>query len=232
MISTLIKEARNKAGIKQVDLAEKVGISVATLIRYESGEREPKASEIKRIAKELNINVAYLFGESDTASRADDLKLFDSQIVVPIYRDIILHCGDGADNTQVDGTIEQYMPLPSETLGVKDASQVFGYYVRGNSMEAAKISDGDIVLVRTCGSWNPPHYGDPCFVRYEKDGFPVDAIKFYYPRRDGMGVTLKSAEGSGVPELSFSKDDIDHGNPNIVGVVIQVIQMHSPIAGR
>lgn len=227
-----LKKARLEAKYDQLKLAEMVGVHPLTISRYESGQREPRAQEIELIAKALNISVAYLFGESDDFSRTDDLKLFDNQVIIPIYRNITPHCGEGTDNGAIEGELEQYLPLPADYVGTKEASQLYGLYVDGNSMEAARIADGNIAIIRKCDDWFSPGYGDPCYVQYERDGFMVDAIKFYYPKRDGSSVTLRSAEGSGVRELTFDHDDIICGNPNILGVVIGVVEFHKPVRGR
>jgi len=55
-----IREWRKKRGLTQEKLAELVDIHVNTLLRWEYGKREPKASEIQKIAKALDITEAEL----------------------------------------------------------------------------------------------------------------------------------------------------------------------------
>ena len=59
-----IKMLREKLGISQYELAQKVGISQVCLCRYETGERSPSYQILKRIANELDCTVDYLIGES------------------------------------------------------------------------------------------------------------------------------------------------------------------------
>lgn len=61
---TRIKMLREKLGLSQLELAQMVGISQVCLCRYESGERSPSYTILKRIATELNSTVDYLIGES------------------------------------------------------------------------------------------------------------------------------------------------------------------------
>jgi|GEM_PF-1674753 len=61
-----IREARKSHGWNQTTLAGKVGITLQTISRWEKGEREPKAGELKRIASALGVSIAYLMGEEDT----------------------------------------------------------------------------------------------------------------------------------------------------------------------
>ena len=53
---------RRKAGLKQTELAEEIGLSNITLSRYESGERQPRAEDIKKICAALHCTPNDLLG--------------------------------------------------------------------------------------------------------------------------------------------------------------------------
>lgn len=55
-----IKEARVKAKLTQEKLAQKAGISVFTLQKYESGDRNPKIESLQKIANALGISITQL----------------------------------------------------------------------------------------------------------------------------------------------------------------------------
>ena len=55
-ISGNIRTLRKKAGITQIDLAERLGISIATLRRWEAGETAPTGLKIHELAKILKVN--------------------------------------------------------------------------------------------------------------------------------------------------------------------------------
>ncbi|MBR0151867.1 MAG: helix-turn-helix transcriptional regulator [Synergistaceae bacterium] len=55
-----IREWRKKRGLTQEQLAEMANIHVNTLLRWEYGTREPKASELQKLAKILNCTEAEL----------------------------------------------------------------------------------------------------------------------------------------------------------------------------
>lgn len=55
-----IKEWRKKRGLTQEKLAELVDIHPNTLLKWEYGTREPRASEIQRLAKALGVTEAEL----------------------------------------------------------------------------------------------------------------------------------------------------------------------------
>lgn len=56
-----LREAREKKGLSQVEIAKKAQIDVRQYQRYEYGEREPRASLVVRLAKILGITVEELF---------------------------------------------------------------------------------------------------------------------------------------------------------------------------
>ena len=49
-----IREERKKAGLTQGELAERIGVTSATITRYEKGQREPNYSQLLKIEKVLN----------------------------------------------------------------------------------------------------------------------------------------------------------------------------------
>ena len=55
-----IKEARIKAKLTQEKLAQKAGISVFTLQKYESGDRNPKIESLQKIATALGSSITQL----------------------------------------------------------------------------------------------------------------------------------------------------------------------------
>lgn len=55
-----IKAARNKAGLKQSELAEKLGVAVITIGQYERGKRQPRLEQLRRIAIALGTTVSEL----------------------------------------------------------------------------------------------------------------------------------------------------------------------------
>jgi transcriptional regulator with XRE-family HTH domain len=49
----VIRYFREKAGMTQGELAKKVGLSLMTISRYETGKRNPCVNDLKRIARAL-----------------------------------------------------------------------------------------------------------------------------------------------------------------------------------
>lgn len=60
-----LKEKRLEAGLTQVELAKKAGVTTRTVQNYELGNRKPANMEvIQRIADALNTTTEYLLGSS------------------------------------------------------------------------------------------------------------------------------------------------------------------------
>ena len=55
-----IREWRKQRGLTQEKLAELANVHVNTLLRWEYGTREPKVSELQRLAQVLNVTEAEL----------------------------------------------------------------------------------------------------------------------------------------------------------------------------
>ena len=53
-VSANIRQLRKKAGLTQIELADKVGVSIATLRRWEAGETSPTGARIIELANLLD----------------------------------------------------------------------------------------------------------------------------------------------------------------------------------
>lgn len=57
---SLIRAARIAAGMTQQQLADALGIAQQSVARWETGEREPRVSTLRRIAAVLGCNLSAL----------------------------------------------------------------------------------------------------------------------------------------------------------------------------
>ncbi len=58
---TAIKRLRERAGLTQAQLAEKVGASQSAVALWETGARMPRADKLPKLAEVLGCSVADLF---------------------------------------------------------------------------------------------------------------------------------------------------------------------------
>ncbi|MBR5439768.1 MAG: helix-turn-helix transcriptional regulator [Clostridia bacterium] len=60
-----LKEERKSFNLTQREMANKLGITQPSYIRYENGTAEPSLENLVKIADILNISVDYLLGRAD-----------------------------------------------------------------------------------------------------------------------------------------------------------------------
>lgn len=63
--SKRLKDLRKQAGLTQVDVAEKLGISQPAYASWERGVKKPTQENLIKIAQVLNVSVDYLVGNSE-----------------------------------------------------------------------------------------------------------------------------------------------------------------------
>lgn len=63
--SERLKKLRKDAGLTQVDVADKLGISQPAYASWERGVKRPTQDNLVKIAQVLNVTVDYLVGNSD-----------------------------------------------------------------------------------------------------------------------------------------------------------------------
>lgn len=68
-ISSNIRMLRKKAGLTQIELAEKLGVSIATLRRWEAGETAPNGTRIIELSTLLNISPDEIVSENENTER-------------------------------------------------------------------------------------------------------------------------------------------------------------------
>lgn len=69
--SERLKKLRKDAGLTQVDVAEKLGISQPAYASWERGIKKPTQENLIKIAQILNVSVDYLVGNSE--EKVDEL---------------------------------------------------------------------------------------------------------------------------------------------------------------
>lgn len=67
-----IREARERAGFTQEELASKLGVAPNTLHGYEAGKHDPKSVTLTKIAKVCGVTTDYLLGLADEPEASFD----------------------------------------------------------------------------------------------------------------------------------------------------------------
>lgn len=64
--SKRIKDLREDHDMTQDELADKLGVSKRTLVRYESGKSEPTISSLIILSSLFDVSIDYIVGAKDT----------------------------------------------------------------------------------------------------------------------------------------------------------------------
>ena len=70
--SDRLKDLRRQAGLTQVEVAEKLGISQPAYASWERGVKKPTQDNLVKIAQILNVSIDYLVGNSEEKSNELD----------------------------------------------------------------------------------------------------------------------------------------------------------------
>lgn len=84
----IFKRIREKSGLTQQQLADKLGISRSAVGMYEKGEREPNFETLELIADTFNVDMNYLLGKKPSTEVIPDTYYFNpetSKIAQEIY---------------------------------------------------------------------------------------------------------------------------------------------------
>lgn len=68
LIPERLKAAREQLNISKAEAARRIGLTAASYVRYEAGDRSPSPQVLTSIAEKLNTSVAYLSGITDDNS--------------------------------------------------------------------------------------------------------------------------------------------------------------------
>ena len=64
----MFKQERERIGLTQNELAERLGVSQQTISKYENGSREPDLENLIRMSKIFHVTTDYLLGLDDSTS--------------------------------------------------------------------------------------------------------------------------------------------------------------------
>lgn len=149
-IKDIIKQRRTELGLTLLDVAKLVGVSEATVSRWESGNiSNMRRDKIHRLAKALQLPTSYLAGydtEENSGTIPEHIKSIPiAKNIIPIPRSSrkVPLLGKIACGVPVlaEENIDDYVDLPDNI----DAD--FCLKCVGDSMEGARIMDGDIVYI-------------------------------------------------------------------------------------
>lgn len=68
LVPERLKSARERLNLSKAEAARKIGLTSASYVRYEAGERSPSPQVLMTIAEKLGTSATYLCGETNDVS--------------------------------------------------------------------------------------------------------------------------------------------------------------------
>lgn len=143
--SDILKELREEKGLNQQQLANSLEVTRQTISNYENNKRVPNKEMLEIIADFFNVDMNYLYGQSEIKNKYQD---FFSKYnnIIPIKK--------GSKKIPLLGTIAAGNPILAEEhideyIDFDEKVQAdFCLRVKGDSMINANIKSGDIVFIK------------------------------------------------------------------------------------
>lgn len=110
-----LRNAFEKSGYTQKELADKAGITSPSLCRYLDGSREPKATVLFKLCECLNIDIYDLFTNDPETLGSKSLNLISREETINMIKELAdYHTGDAFNADRVISNIKQ---LKKRTIG-------------------------------------------------------------------------------------------------------------------
>ncbi len=103
-----IKKARERAGITQVELGEKIGVSGVAIMRYEKDQRQPRIEQFQAIAIALGVDVNWLMNGYTLEQRDQAMKDYVARRFTEAELDKRLWDSYGAMTVEGKGKVVDY----------------------------------------------------------------------------------------------------------------------------
>ena len=198
-IYSRIKYLREKAGMSQQELAEKVGFKTASAVnKIELGLRDISQSKVKAFANALKTTTVYLMDGDDEYISSD------RYIKIPVLG----YVRAGVPMEAIENILD-YEEISQE---MARRGEYFALSIKGDSMEP-KISEGDVVIVR---KQETVENGELAVVLI--NGNDATVKKFY---RNENGIKLVSTNPMFDP-FFFTPAEVNELPVSVIGKVVEL----------
>lgn len=211
-VGKLIYDRRTELGITQKEVADFVGVSEATVSRWESGHIDNmRRDRIAALSKILRLSPLAIMGIDDTdlSTRLLDMVPIDARTFrVPIVGRVA-----AGRPIVADEEIIGYEYIDNKYS--KDGHEYFGLRIVGKSMEPT-IMDGDIVIVRR---QNYVENGEIAIVLIDGEEATAKEVK-----ESADGITLIGHNAAVYTPHFYSAQEVKNLPVQIIGRVVQSIR--------
>lgn len=211
-VGKLIYDRRTELGITQKEVADFVGVSEATVSRWESGHIDNmRRDRIAALSKILRMSPLAIMGIDDTdlSTRLPNMISIDARTFrVPIVGRVA-----AGRPIVADEEIIGYEYIDNKYS--KDGHEYFGLRIVGKSMEPT-IMDGDIVIVRR---QNYVENGEIAIVLIDGEEATAKEVK-----ESADGITLIGHNAAVYTPHFYSAQEVKNLPVQIIGRVVQSIR--------
>lgn len=211
-VGKLIYDRRTELGITQKEVADFVGVSEATVSRWESGHIDNmRRDRIAALSKILRLSPLAIMGIDDTdlSTRLPNMVPIDARTFrVPIVGRVA-----AGRPIVADEEIIGYEYIDNKYS--KDGHEYFGLRIVGKSMEPT-IMDGDIVIVRR---QNYVENGEIAIVLIDGEEATAKEVK-----ESADGITLIGHNAAVYTPHFYSAQEVKNLPVQIIGRVVQSIR--------
>lgn len=206
-----IKLLREIHHLSQSELGKIAGVSDKAVSTWEKGEKTPRMGAVQKLADYFGLQKSNIIEDGGLSSHTPNSTALPFG-AVPVD----LHCVAPVLGTVRAGqpiyaqeNIEEYLPI-----SFRDGAKYFFLHVCGDSMNAAGMDDGDLILVRS-----QPEVEDGQLAVVCVNGDEA-TVKYYRREGDLVVLTPKSFNQEYQTQIYSLKDVPVH----ICGLVVQIIK--------
>jgi repressor LexA len=136
----VLKELRKQKGMRQADIAQKLGVGRTTYVKYENGDNEPSFEMLNKLSDLFGVSIDYLLGrDSGYEGSGAPVPTRPGSKWIPVL-------GKVAAGVPIEA-VEDILDYEEISAQMAEAGDYFALQIKGDSMEP-KISNGDVVIVR------------------------------------------------------------------------------------
>ena len=200
----LVKSRRIALGLTLEEVGKIVGVSKATVQRWESGEiSNMRRDKVLLLAKALHTTPAYLMGWEDDKEAQNSSKK-SKGVKIPVLGRVVA-------GIPIDA-VEEIIDYEEISEDMARQGDFFALQVKGDSMEP-RIVDGDVVIVR---KQEDVDSGDIAIVLVNGDEATIKKVQKF----EG-GINLVPTN-SAYPVLTYTNKEIEQLPVRVIGKVVEL----------
>lgn len=133
-----LQKALDKADMKAADLARATNTPESVISQYKRGMYVPKQRRLEAFAEALHTTIPYLMGDDAESSPSEFFETYSPKDSMPVLGRVAAGLP-----MYTQENIEEYI-----ANDFTDGMEYFALRVKGDSMNAAGINEGDYIVVR------------------------------------------------------------------------------------